>query len=125
MDENSIKKDVSGEYAKERTFLASERTMMAWLRTSLTLIGFGIGIYEAFEKSGGTATFRNSRLVGLSMILLGVIALVLAINQSKQTQKDLSEQNFSYKIRKSLSIIVAYGLIIIGLMGAIHILVNL
>ena len=125
MDENSMKKDTAIEFAKERTFLASENTMMAWVRTSLTLIGFGIGIYEAFEKSGGSATFRNSRVVALSMILLGVAALFLAINQSKKTRKNLMEENFSYKAKKSLSINVAYGLIIIGIIGIIHILVNL
>lgn len=32
------------ELAKERNRAAEERTLMAWIRTSLALIGFGFGI---------------------------------------------------------------------------------
>jgi putative membrane protein len=32
------------ELAKERNRAAEERTLMAWIRTSLSLIGFGVGV---------------------------------------------------------------------------------
>ena len=36
--------DVATELARERTRQAADRTLMAWIRTSLSLIGFGFGI---------------------------------------------------------------------------------
>src|SRR5579863_1740796 len=36
--------NVANELARERNREASERTLMAWIRTALSLIGFGFGI---------------------------------------------------------------------------------
>ena len=36
--------NVANEFAKERNRAAAERTLMAWIRTALSLIGFGFGI---------------------------------------------------------------------------------
>ena len=36
--------NVANELAKERNREAAERTLMAWIRTALSLIGFGFGI---------------------------------------------------------------------------------
>jgi len=124
-EESAGKTDQSLEFAKERTYLASENTMMAWVRTSLTLIGFGVGIFEAFEKSGGKGTFRNSRLVAMGMVLLGVAALFLAINQRIETKRELSQDHFVFNNKRSIAIRVGYGLIIIGIIGLIHIVISL
>ncbi len=51
---NHPKKDLSNELAKERSRQASDRTLMAWVRTSLSLIGFGFAI----------ASFRDILLEG-------------------------------------------------------------
>jgi uncharacterized membrane protein YidH (DUF202 family) len=40
----NISTDISTELARERTRQAADRTLMAWIRTSLSLIGFGFGI---------------------------------------------------------------------------------
>jgi putative membrane protein len=124
-NENIKKTDPSIEHAKMRTYLASENTMMAWVRTSLTLIGFGVGIFEVIDKTEGKNTFRSSRLVALSMVLLGVAALVVAIKMTKQNKKDLSQEHFEFKNRKSTAVKVGYALIVIGIFGIIEIVINL
>ena len=54
MNEQPQEKNVANELAKERSRQASDRTLMAWVRTSLSLIGFGFGI----------ASFRDILLQG-------------------------------------------------------------
>src|SRR6201987_2563899 len=41
------------EETKERNRLAADRTLMAWIRTALSLIGFGFGIGKLFEYLEG------------------------------------------------------------------------
>jgi putative membrane protein len=78
---------------QERTFLAFERSLMAWLRTSLSMISFGFTLAKFFqyleEQRGGQIVGRFGRTwasdtVGLTMIAIGTIALVLAVIQHKR-----------------------------------------
>jgi len=61
--------------------LAYERTTLSWVRTSLSLIGFGFTIDKLFEaqtrQSGGNLV--EPRVIGLSMIGFGLIALLLFV----------------------------------------------
>jgi putative membrane protein len=47
-------RNTATELTKERNRLAADRTLMAWIRTSLSLIGFGIG--KAYESEVGRNT---------------------------------------------------------------------
>jgi putative membrane protein len=64
------------------TRLASERTLMAAVRTSLSLIGFGFTIYKFFEAmrstlgEGGPIRVHGPRRLGLTLVALGVFVLV-------------------------------------------------
>ena len=40
----STKTNLTNELARERSPQAADRTLMAWVRTALSLIGFGFGI---------------------------------------------------------------------------------
>jgi putative membrane protein len=67
----------------ERTFLAHERTLMAWVRTSTSLISFGFTIYKFFQYLRHSQQAAPGGLVGprefaLMMITIGIVALVLA-----------------------------------------------
>ncbi len=68
-------------FAWLRTRLALERTVMAWVRTSVALIGFGFTIVQFFERlntmEGVAAVSRPyaARYVGLALIATGVFAL--------------------------------------------------
>jgi putative membrane protein len=74
----------------DRTFLAHERTLMAWIRTSSSLITFGFSIYKFFEleQSGGKG-FMTVQIVGprdfsMILIIIGVVALLLATLQHRR-----------------------------------------
>ena len=44
------KYNLNNELAKMRTRDAADRTLMAWTRTAISLIGFGFAIAQAFEN---------------------------------------------------------------------------
>ena len=64
------------------TRLASERTLMAAVRTSLSLIGFGFTIYKFFEAmrgtigEGGPIRAHSPRRLGLTLVSIGIFVLI-------------------------------------------------
>jgi uncharacterized membrane protein YidH (DUF202 family) len=48
---NQTQTNIATELARERTREAADRTLMAWIRTSLSLIGFGFGIAGSFPSN--------------------------------------------------------------------------
>ncbi len=72
-------------YSLEQVLLSSERTALAWTRTSTALMAFGFVI----EKFGldvmgihvKTDAFRYSMLLGVFFILLGAVVAFFAIYQ--------------------------------------------
>ena len=82
-----VKATASDHFSWLRTRLSIERTMMSWVRTATALIGFGFTIVQFFEHMrqmpGVTpAHFSDApRYLGLSLIMCGVAALVIAIWQ--------------------------------------------
>jgi putative membrane protein len=117
--------ETNTELAKERTMAASERTMMAWVRTALSLIGFGIGIYEVADKTGGASTFKNSKLIGLAMIILGIISMFLAIRDNRINHKKLLKPGYTFSDRMPLGIYVGYALIVIAVLAVVNIIYKL
>lgn len=54
MSDKLKKTNTANELARERNRAAADRTLMAWIRTALAMIGFGFGVgklYDALEKA--------------------------------------------------------------------------
>ena len=105
-----------GDLGVDRTYLAHERTLMAWTRTSASLITFGFAIYKFFEEAnrGQAHHLLGYRAFSGIMMGVGVLALVLATIQHRRDTKEL-ETRFLLKPRY-LATITA------GLIGALGIL---
>jgi len=65
-----------------RTVLAADRTLMAWLRTSLSMLSFGFAIYKVLEtaaRAGALERAESPRRVGLFLVGMGTAAMVLGV----------------------------------------------
>lgn len=84
-----------------RTRLSVERTMMSWVRTAVSLIGFGFAIVQFFERlrqspDTTSAYFPEApKYLGLSLIGCGIMALFVSIWQYWWTVNYLRSGSFA------------------------------
>ena len=118
----------STQLARERNSLAADRTLMAWIRTSLSLIGFGFGIGIISEGSpliDAPYLAANARIVGLSFIALAVVSVIVGMAQYWDELKMLrSGAAYRFKSRLPLGLAVAAALGLIGIYSAVAIVIG-
>jgi putative membrane protein len=117
------------ELAKERNRAAEERTLMAWIRTCLSLISFGVGIdriVAILQNNLGNAVnpFRLSRILGLSFIALGTFAMLIAALDHQYQLKRIQRNDLIYVARRSPSFVVAVVLAVLGAIAFLGILLS-
>jgi inner membrane protein YidH len=84
-DRFEVQPTANNHFAWVRTRLAVERTLMAYMRTAASLIGFGFAIVQFFdrlEQMPGVSTARYpdaARYLGLALISCGVMAMVISV----------------------------------------------
>ena len=83
-DRFEVRPSANSHFAWLRTRLADERTLMAYMRSAVSLIGFGFVIvqFDHMEQMPGVSTARYSDAawyLGLALISCGVIAMVISL----------------------------------------------
>ena len=107
--------------------MASDRTLMAWIRTSLSLIGFGFTLAKVFQSlaeehifiRGPRGNVWTAEAIGMALLILGVFALVAAIFDHHREVKQLRIAGLQRRF--SLPAAVASVLAIVGSMGLVSI----
>src|SRR4051794_36092392 len=100
-DRFDVRVTTDSHFAWLRTRMALERTMMSWLRTAVSLIGFGFAIVQFFEhlqQIPGThpAFLPDTPLyLGLALIFCGVLALLISIWQYRWTVRYMWSETFA------------------------------
>jgi putative membrane protein len=96
-----VKATADSHFAWLRTRFSLERTMMSWLRTAVSLIGFGFAIVQFFERMeqmpGVLPAYhpRAPQYLGLALISSGVLALVISLWQYWWAARYLRSGSFS------------------------------
>jgi len=74
-----------------RVLFATERTLLAWNRTAIALMGFGflverfgLFLHVVMNKQAEPLHRGASLIIGISFILLGVVLLVLSVRQYRK-----------------------------------------
>jgi putative membrane protein len=123
-----VQPTVGNHFAWMRTMLGLQRTLMAAVRTAVSLIGFGFTVAQFFEKMRDKMPEGVSRLgglnaprdLGLILIGAGIVSLLLFIVQYHVAVAHLRSGDFqaiAARTDKSLNrptFIVAYAVLIIG-----------
>ena len=128
MSDKTRKTSITNELARERNRAAADRTLMAWIRTALAMIGFGFGVgklYEALEQSNPGRVvdpLNSSRIVGEALIALGVLGLLAAVVQHLKILKQINSEQYIYRPPRALPMIVAVLLLSIGVFAFVSIL---
>jgi putative membrane protein len=121
--------NLNNELAKERTRAAADRTLMAWIRTSLSLIGFGFGIPTIVKTLESTRLGEHinphhfTNIVGLSFIGVGIFAITAALKEHHRMQKRIQSNRFMYESSKTAEV-VGIALLLVGLVSFVGILIK-
>lgn len=126
---HTTRTDISTELARERTRQAADRTLMAWIRTSLSLIGFGFAIakYRDILLAGGfihrpPEQYNTTIIFGLSFISLGVFGLLAAVIQHWRILRQIKKDPLAFPVFKPLALIMAGLLLCVGLFAFVAVL---
>ena len=105
-----------------RVHMANERTFLAWIRTSISIMAFGFVVekFSLFVKQLSYYLGRESTpppagyssVIGIVLVALGAAIGVLAFIRFRSVEKQIEED--SYVPSKVLSVLLALSVLVIG-----------
>ena len=114
--------------------LANERTFLAWIRTSIAIMGFGFVVvkFTLFIKQisivlGDKANLLPSKgystSIGVLLVVMGVVLALYSYLRYRITAKQIT--NRAYKPSFTLSLLVTLSILIIGVLLIIYLIPGL
>jgi len=115
-----------------RVYFAAERTLLAWIRTGLTVMAFGFvvarfGLFlsllaaqRGLPPSAVDATPHLSAVVGIALVVLGAVVILFAAYQHRNFVSSLPVADLPVAINRSFPLVVAAVLGVLGLVLALY-----
>jgi len=111
---------LANDLARGRTHLGNERTHLAYLRTTVSLIGFGITInrFSTYliqndqAPKGGRLMLHDASNAGIGMVLLGLALLVWSLVRYRLVTRDIERGVIDSRHRATTAFTI--GLLLLG-----------
>jgi len=118
---------VSAELARERNREAADRTLLAWIRTSLAMVSLGFGIERfgqaAMSLDGGGFSPLKTRFYGATLMALGIVATLAGMWEHRLVLRAVSQDDYRYSDRPPIARWLGAGLVVVGIAGLATMLV--
>jgi putative membrane protein len=117
--------------ADRRDYLAEERTFLAWIRTALTLMGFGFvvarfGLFlEVMQITRGGPAARPhvfSPWIGIALLVSGALVNLLAVRRHLRQIESWGRGNFADRGPSREAVVLALFLALVGAAMALHLI---
>jgi len=112
----------SKQTANASDHLANERTFLAWIRTSIALMGFGFVVVKfslfvkqislALGEKAAVVSKGFSSTIGVALVAIGALLAVLAYLQYRRTEQQLRQR--AYQPGTLLSFALTLGMVLIS-----------
>jgi inner membrane protein YidH len=115
-----------------RVFFAAERTLLAWIRTGLTIMGFGFVVARfglfltllAAQRLPSTPVAASpspfSSGIGIALVLLGAVSMIFAAIQHRRFVSSLSVADIPLVHNRAFPVVLALILGSLGLLLALY-----
>ena len=114
-----------------RVLFAAERTLLAWNRTSLTLMAFGFmierfGLFVHMLSPEKVEPLQRSFSfwIGLAFILLGAVASVIAITQYRTVLCTLKPAEIPIGYRVNLGVLINLAVAVMGVVLTVYLVIQ-
>ena len=119
-NDNSMETKNEANPQNAREHLANERTLLAWIRTSVGIMAFGFVVvkFSLFVRQFALLLGKNAELppqhgyssvIGIALVGVGALVLVLSFIKFKQTESQLNSGTF----KPSSTLVLALTVVIL------------
>ena len=122
---------VVNELARERNREAADRTLLAWIRTSLAMISLGFGIEQVGQAAVGLDgkligfSPLKTRIAGASLIALGIAATLAGMWEHRHVLAAILRDDYRYAERPAIARWMGTALVSVGAVALAVILFGL